>query len=684
MKKVFLVELGTEELPPKALKTLSESFKTGVTQGLENAHVIHGKVKAYSSPRRLAIEIQDLSSQSESRSVEKRGPIKAAALNSAGEPTPAALGFAKTCGVGFAALTWLKTEKGEYLSYRGEEPGRKIEDLLPEIIQKALESLPIPKLMRWGSHAFGFVRPVAWLVMLYGKDVISAEMFGVKADRISFGHRIHHPKPLTLKSADEYVSVLKKACVVVESEDREKIIQESMQALVQKQKANLVCNPDLLAEVASIVEWPVPLLCHFDKAFLSVPKEALISAMQGHQKCFALEDSAGKLLPMFIAVANLESKDSSVVIAGNERVMRARLSDAAFFYEKDLKHSLTAFLPRLETVTFQTKLGSVADKVRRIEKLVKSMGGEVSACRAAQLSKADLVSEMVVEFPELQGIMGECYARAQGESEAVSKALFEQYLPRFSGDVLPQTLTGKYLALADRVDTLVGIFGVGLKPTGSKDPFALRRAMIGVIRLLTEGQLNLDLWTLLEQAKRNYASLATMDDLETFALERLKVFWVEEKGYELSWVETLIHSLSKSNSGCLMDLEKQLQAVTDFVKRTEAEGLLASIKRVSNLLKKSSKEEVENQAVNRSLLQEKAEKALFEKFQSIYVELTSLFETKNYEKYLQQLIVLQPVLETFFEEILVMADDEAIRKNRLALLGTVEKVFKRIGLGVSA
>lgn len=674
MNKNFLVELGTEELPPKALQTLIASFKAGVIQGLEAANLKHGTVKAYATPRRLALWIEALVSQGESRSVEKRGPIKAAALNAAGEPTPAALGFAKTCGVEFPALTWLKTEKGEYLGYQGQEAGVNAEAVLPGIIQKALEGLPIPKVMRWGSHSFGFVRPVSWLVMIHGTEVIPAELFGVKSGRLSLGHRIHHPEPLVLNSADEYVDTLRQAFVVVDAEERGQRIQTAMNALAKNLKATVVFDADLLSEVNSIVEWPVPMVCGFDPAFLSVPKEALISAMQGHQKCFALEDSAGKLLPQFITVANLESQDPAVVIAGNERVMRARLSDAAFFYAKDLKQPLDALLPRLETVTFQAKLGSVADKARRVEKLVQLMGGDASALRAAHLCKADLMSEMVYEFLELQGIMGEYYAQAQGESPEVAKALFEQYLPRFSGDVLPQTLAGKYLALADRLDTVSGIFSIGLKPTGSKDPFALRRAMIGVIRLLTEGQLNLDLWELFRSAGE------LSSDLKTFAIDRLKNFWVEEKGYDLVWVESLIDGLCESNAACLMDIEARLNAVLAFAKLPQAESLLASVKRVSNILKKNGVQK-SDLAVETSRLEDPAEQALFKVFQSLQPTLLAQFDGKHYSAYLETLTALRAPLETFFEAVMVMAEDLAIRNNRLALLGHIQQGFERVGLG---
>ena len=696
--KNFLAELGTEELPPKALKLLISSFKDQVVAALDSSGLSYGEVKAYATPRRLALSIQDLASHSPDKTVEKRGPIRAAALNSAGEPTPAALGFAKTCGVSFSELTWTQTEKGEYLNYRGLEKGLEIKAILPGIIQKALESLPIPKTMRWGNSLFSFVRPVQWLVMLYGTDVIPADFLGVSSGRITFGHRIHHPAPITLNSADDYVSALDQAYVIASPEARAKKIKAQMEDLASKNKAKIIFNSDLLEEVCALVEWPVALVCHFDAEFLKVPKEALISAMQGHQKCFGLEDEAGMLLPLFMTVANIESQDEAVVIAGNERVMRARLSDAKFFYEKDLKNSLDALLPRLETVTFQAKLGSVADKARRIQKLVMFMGGDSSALRAAELCKADLMSEMVYEFPELQGVMGEYYAKHQGESTEVSKALFEQYLPRFSGDLLPQAVVGKLLALADRLDTLVGIFSIGLKPTGSKDPFALRRAMIGVIRLLTEGELNFDLWELLKFSLKNFSEVLSVNsevvlaELKTFALDRLKSFWVEEKKQDLVWVEAVIAKIILSGEANLCDAEKRLLALTVFAQLPEAENLMAANKRVANLLKKNAQESKgENSEASKDakdslarvqveLFQEAAEKSLFHKIQSLKPDLSELLAKLNYEDYLKKLAVLRAELDAFFEAVMVMDENLAVRHNRLALLREVYELFSVIGV----
>ncbi len=696
--KNFLAELGTEELPPKALKLLISSFKDQVVAALDSSGLSYGEVKAYATPRRLALSIQDLASHSPDKTVEKRGPIRAAALNSAGEPTSAALGFAKTCGVSFSELTWTQTEKGEYLNYRGLEKGLEIKAILPGIIQKALESLPIPKTMRWGNSLFSFVRPVQWLVMLYGTDVIPADFLGVSSGRMTYGHRIHHPAPITLNSADDYVSALDQAYVIASPEARAKKIKAQMEDLASKNKAKIIFNSDLLEEVCALVEWPVALVCHFDAEFLKVPKEALISAMQGHQKCFGLEDEAGMLLPLFMTVANIESQDEAVVIAGNERVMRARLSDAKFFYEKDLKNSLDALLPRLETVTFQAKLGSVADKGRRIQQLVTFMGGDPSALRAAELCKADLMSEMVYEFPELQGVMGEYYARHQGESAQVSRALFEQYLPRFSGDLLPQRVEGKLLALSDRLDTLVGIFSIGLKPTGSKDPFALRRAMIGVIRLLTEGELNFDLWELLEFSLKNFSDVlsinseAVFGELKTFALDRLKSFWVEEKKQDLVWVEAVIAKIILSGEANLCDAEKRLLALTVFAQLPEAGNLMAANKRVANLLKKNAQESKgENSEASKDakdslarvqveLFQEAAEKSLFHKIQSLKPDLSELLATLNYEDYLKKLAVLRAELDAFFEAVMVMDENLAVRHNRLALLREVYELFSVIGV----
>ncbi len=680
--KDLLIEVGTEELPPKSLKNLSESFKDQINQGLEALQISHGEVIAYASPRRLVVYIKNLASRGEDRKIEKKGPLKAAALNAAGEPTPAALGFAKTCGVSFSELTWVQGEKGEYLQYQGIEPGANIQSILPELIQKALGALPIPKMMRWGDYPFGFVRPVQWLVLLYGEEVIAANLMGVTSDRVTLGHRIHHPAPVSLNRAEDYLAALKKAFVLVDPKERSEKILWNMNQLAEKHQATIIFDAELLEEVSAIVEWPVALVCHFEEKFLNVPREALISAMQGHQKCFALEDKkSGRLLPLFMAIANLESQNPQVVIAGNERVMRARLSDAAFFYEKDLKNKFSDLLPRLETLTFQAKLGSVGDKVRRLIQLIQQIGGDKNALRAAELSKADLMSEMVNEFPELQGIMGEYYARHQGESEFVAKALFEQYLPRFSGDKLPGSSSGKILALADRLDTLSGIFAIGLKPTGSKDPFALRRAMIGVIRLLTEGEMDFDLWALLDFALKPYETLlpkadkkAILGDLKSFALDRLKSFWLDEKKYDLVWVDAIIAKIIALDVANLKDAEQRLQALIAFGKLKEAESLLAANKRVGNLLKKN---QISGDAalIQTHLFQESAEKDLFAQIQEIKPDLAKLLASNHYENYLKKLAVLRPVLDAFFESVMVMADDLAIRNNRLALLATVYELF---------
>jgi glycyl-tRNA synthetase beta chain len=681
MNQHFLVEIGTEELPPKALSQLIESFKAGVVSGLEALQFSHGNVNAYATPRRLALVIESLSSVGEARSIEKRGPIKSAALTASGDPTPAALGFAKTCGLDFSALTWLKTEKGEYLAYQGKEPGALLENIIEGVVERALDSLPIPKLMRWGAHAFSFVRPVLSVVLLHGDRVISGELFGVKSGRVSSGHRIHHPALVSIPSAEAYVSTLKKAFVLVDPKERASLIVDRMNDLAKRHEARVVFDEALLEEVNAIVEWPVPLVCRFDQSFLSVPKEALISAMQGHQKCFALEDASGQLLPLFITVANLESLDPNAVVAGNERVMRARLSDAAFFYEKDLKHRLEDFLPRLEKVTFQAQLGSVGDKVRRVVSLVKAMGGDASAQRAAELSKADLMSEMVYEFPELQGIMGEYYARAQGEKLEVAQALREQYLPRFSGDELPQTLAGKMVALADRIDTLMGIFSIGLKPTGSKDPFALRRAMIGVIRLLTEGGVSCDLWGLFERAKENYPKAGSLEELKIFALDRLKNVWVEEKGYDLIWVEGWLRRIRDAKTVMLGEIESRLHALVDFSHQKEAESLLASVKRVGQLFKKSAAESTSTGVgVNPALFKEAAEQALWDCWKKHEPILTAHRKTEDYAGYLEALTAFSAPLATFFEAVMIMDEDLLIRSNRLALLATLAEAFDEMGM----
>ncbi|MDF2529929.1 MAG: glycine--tRNA ligase subunit beta, partial [Gammaproteobacteria bacterium] len=492
----FLIEIGTEELPPKLLWDMAEAFANAIRSGLEASQLAHSEFQTYAAPRRIAVTVKGLSAEQPEQHIEKKGPAKQSAFDLSGNPSKALQGFLASCNTTLDKLSTIATDKGEWYIFRDVQAGKTVTDLLPEIVAQALKKLPMERAMRWGNHDYKFIRPVHWILMLYGKNVVDAEFFGLKADRFTFGHRYHHPEAIKISQPDEYLdSLLKKGWVVADFNERQARIVHQVKALAETLEATAIMPKSLLDEVTAIVEWPVAVLCRFEGEFLKVPQEALISSMQGHQKCFALTDLDGRLLPFFITVANIDSKHVDSVKSGNEKVMRARLSDAAFFYQVDLQTRLEDRLPVLEKVSFQAKLGSMLDRSKRLSQLAGFIAKQLnvsaeSAERAGLLSKADLVSNMVNEFPELQGIMGRYYAQHDGESIEVAASLFEQYQPRFAGDTLPLTSTGAILSLADKLDTLVGIFGIGQQPSGSKDPFALRRAAIGLVRLLIEKQLN--------------------------------------------------------------------------------------------------------------------------------------------------------------------------------------------------
>lgn len=682
MSKALLVELGTEELPPKSLKKLRDAFASNVKNALAELKLTHGEVKAFASPRRLALLIEDLAETAADETIERKGPAKAAAFDDAGDAKPAALGFAKSCGVDIKDVEMLETPKGEYLFYKGTQKGADAVASIPGIIEKALKALPIPKMMRWGANEFSFVRPVHWLVLMFGCDVIPAEMYGVKSGNHSFGHRFHHPEAIEIKSPADYLSQLEKAKVLADFEARRKLVKSKIEEAVKAPEANVVWDEALLDEVTSIVEWPSPLVCNFNSDFLKVPSEALISSMQEHQKCFALKNAQDEMLPKFVAVSNIESKDLACVIAGNEKVMSARLSDAAFFFEQDLKTPLEAHLLRLEKVVFQAKLGSLADKTQRVVKLAVHIADHVGADkthteRAALLSKTDLMTNMVYEFTDLQGIMGEHYARHQGEDESVAKALFEQYLPRFSGDELPQTKVGMCVALADKLDTLVGIFAIGMKPTGSKDPFALRRQMIGILRILVENKLSVDVHDLFKFALAQFEidpkhkAADPVTDIMTFGWDRLRVWFNAEKGVELSVVD----SLYNTSTGDMNDFALRLNAVQTFFELPEAASLAASNKRVQNILKKAPDS---LPAIRPDLFAESAEGALYEAVQAKDKALLPLLESQDYQVYLSGLVDLKPLIDDFFENVMVNAEDEALKNNRLSLLKRLHELFFKV------
>ncbi|WP_404472350.1 glycine--tRNA ligase subunit beta [Vreelandella venusta] len=675
----LLLELGAEELPPTALDALSDAFAAGIEKGLQEAEIPFQAVTAYATPRRLAVQVTGLADKQPDREVERRGPALAAAFKD-GAPTKAAEGFARSCGVSVDDLIHLETDKGTWLGYREQQQGDSVQALLPEMVRKTLQSLPVPKNMRWGASRVEFSRPVHWLVALYGSQVVAAEALGLQASRTTYGHRFHSPDAIQLEHADDYLAALESAYVLADRQRRRERIREQVLAEAEVQEANAVIDEDLLVEVSGLVEWPVALTGSFDERFLEVPAECLISSMKANQKYFHLLDDQGKLKPLFITISNIESQDPDQVISGNEKVIRPRLADAAFFYDTDRKHTLASRIPQLESVVFQQQLGTLADKARRSTAIAtfiaERIHGDVAhAQRAVALAKCDLVTEMVLEFPELQGIMGRYYAEQDGEPAEVAQALEEQYLPRFASDAIPQSLTGQALALADRLDTLVGIFGIGQRPTGAKDPFALRRASIGVLNILVKGELNLDLRELLQVAADQHQNLPKADglveDVLTYMLDRFRA-WGQEEGVSAEmYLAVRARPVTKP-----LDFARRLRAVKAFAQREEAAALAAANKRVSNIL--SKQEHDGSTQVEASLLQEAAEKALFEAVTASQQQVAPLFAKGDYQQALDALATLREPVDAFFDQVMVMADDDAIRRNRLALLASLQALFLEV------
>ncbi|MGO2391235.1 MAG: glycine--tRNA ligase subunit beta [Halomonas sp.] len=675
----LLLELGAEELPPKALDALSDAFAAGIEKGLKEADVPFASVAAFATPRRLAVQVFELADKQPDRDVERRGPALAAAFKD-GVATKAAEGFARSCGVTVDDLIHLDTDKGTWLAFREQQQGESIQALLPEILRKTISALPVPKYMRWGASRIEFSRPVHWLLALYGNDVVAAEVLGLQASRTTFGHRFHAPDAIQLAHADDYVASLENAYVLVDRVQRRERIREQVLAEAEVQEANAVIDEELLIEVSGLVEWPVALTGSFDERFLEVPAECLISSMKANQKYFHLLDDAGKLKPLFITIANIDSTDPDQVIAGNEKVIRPRLADAAFFYEVDRKRTLAARTPLLESVVFQKQLGTLADKARRSAVVATFIAEKINADvahaqRAVALAKCDLVTEMVLEFPELQGIMGRYYAEQDGEPADVSQALEEQYLPRFATDAIPQSATGKALALADRLDTLVGIFGIGQRPTGAKDPFALRRASIGVLNILVKGELNLDLRELLNVAAEQHKSLPKADglveDVLTYMLDRFRA-WGQDEGISAE-MYLAVRARPVTNP---LDFARRLRAVKAFAQRDEASALASANKRVSNILAKQTNTDITQ--VDSALLAEDAEKKLFEVVTANQAQVAPLFALGDYQKALDILATLREPVDAFFDQVMVMADDPAIQRNRLALLASLQGLFLEV------
>ena len=667
----FLVELGTEELPPKALNTLSNSFCDGIVKGLEAAGLSHTSVHAYAAPRRLAVLVKALATQQPDRTLNIDGPPAKAAFDADGNPTKAALGFAKKNGVELSELD----TSGDRLRYVKEVKGSAASELLPGIVSTSLDQLPIPKRMRWGASRVEFVRPTQWLVMLLGDEVVECEILSQKAGRESRGHRFHHPETVRISSPQNYREDMRAAWVVADFAERRAQILEKVHALANAENGDAIVPEALLDEVTALVEWPVPLVCSFEERFLAVPQEALISTMQDNQKYFCLLDENGKLKNRFITVANIESKEPRHIVAGNEKVVRPRLTDAEFFFNQDRKSSLESQNERLKNVVFQAELGTLFDKVTRIKHLASWIASEIGgnaayAHRAGELSKCDLTTEMVGEFPELQGIMGTYYARHDGEPDEVALALNEQYQPRFSGDKLPQTGTGQAVAIADKVDTLVGILGIGKHPTGDRDPFALRRAALGVLRIIIGRELDLDLVALCAEAVKLYGDKLThsnvADDFMTFMNGRYQA-WFQEEGISID----IVKAVQAVNPTRPLDFYRRARAVLAFKALPEAAALAAANKRVSNILaKRDSKESLTD--LDPALLQQDEEKALHHALTPLQIG------EGDYEQRLLALASLKEPVDRFFDNVMVNVDDVAIRNNRLALLSLLQQLFLAI------
>ncbi|MCP1604539.1 glycine--tRNA ligase subunit beta [Pseudomonas citronellolis] len=671
--KDFLVELGTEELPPKALKSLGEAFLAGIEKGLKAAGLTYSAARYYAAPRRLAVQIDQLAVQQPDRTVNLDGPPLQAAFDASGNPTQAALGFAKKCGVDLAQID----KSGPKLKFSQTIAGQPAVGLLPGIVETSLNELPIPKRMRWAARREEFVRPTQWLVMLFGDEVVECEILTKKAGRESRGHRFHNPDNVLISSPANYLEDLRSAHVLADFAERREIIARRVAELAAEQNGSAIVPPALLDEVTALVEWPVPLVCSFEERFLAVPQEALITTMQDNQKYFCLLDANGKLLPRFITVANVQSKAPEHIVSGNEKVVRPRLTDAEFFFKQDQKQPLERFNERLKNVVFQAQLGTVFEKAERVSALAafiaERIGGDAkNAARAGILSKCDLATEMVGEFPEMQGIAGYYYATAGGEANDVALALNEQYMPRGAGAELPGTLTGAAVAVADKLDTLVGIFGIGMLPTGSKDPYALRRAALGVLRILIEKQLDLDLGETIAFAVGQYGDKVKAEGLaaqvQDFIFDRLRARY-EDEGVDVA-VYQAVRALTPTAP---LDFDQRVQAVQAFRQLPEAEALAAANKRVSNILAKAEGEVP--QSVNAGLLNEAAEKALGSAVAAAEGEVAPLARARDYRSALARLAALRAPVDAFFEEVLVNADDSAVRANRYALLAKLRGLF---------
>jgi glycyl-tRNA synthetase beta chain len=670
----FLFELGTEELPPKSLQTLQNALKNNIVKQLAQLNLGHGEVTAYASPRRLTVIIDQLELQQADRKESRRGPALSA-------PEQAAQGFARSCGVALADLAVIETDKGQYYNFEKHVSGAATKSLLPALLEQALADLPIAKRMRWGSSRAEFVRPVQWFILMLGESLIDCSLFSLSNGNQTRGHRFHCNASITIKNPKTYAQQLRdEGKVIVDIEERKQIIRTQVAEQAAKVGAQAVVSDSLLNEVAALVEWPVSLCGKFDDAFLEVPAQALVSSMAEHQKYFHLVNDQGEIQPYFITVSNLISKDPQAVIDGNERVIRPRLADAAFFFETDKKSTLESRNPALEKVVFQADLGSLADKTKRIAALAGTIASQIGANaeqakRAGLLAKADLNTEMVLEFGDLQGLMGHVYALNDGEDKITAAAIEQHYWPKFSGDQLPQSLEASALAIADRLDTLVGLFGINQPPTGSKDPYALRRATVGLLRIMIEQELDLDLPALIDEAYSLHANLkqdqdSTRKQLHTFIIERLRAYY-EDQSIK---AEVYLAVNSKKPTSPL-DFDRRVKAVNHFLSLPSAASLSEANKRVSNILSKNGNG---SELIDPALLTEADEKALHLAVNEVsQANITSIAQG-DYQSTLSALADLAEPLEAFFASTMVMVDDVAVQNNRLALLSSIHSELGRV------
>ena len=676
----FLVEIGTEELPPKALKTLATSFADNVEAELNQAGLSFDKIEWFAAPRRLAVKVLNLATQQPSKEIEKRGPAVSAAFDAEGKPTKAAEGWARGCGITVEQAERIATDKGEWLVHRAKIEGQPTKNLLNDIVANALAKLPIPKPMRWADKTVQFIRPVHTVTMLLGDELIEGEILGVASARIIRGHRFLGEKEFEIQHADQYPQLLRaKGSVVADFNERKAEILAKSQAKATALGGVADIEESLLEEVTSLVEYPNVLAAKFEERFLAVPAEALVYTMKGDQKYFPIYDKEGKLLPHFIFVSNINPEDPTAIIEGNEKVVRPRLTDAEFFFKTDLKQKLVDRLPRLETVLFQQQLGTLKDKTDRIEQLAgeiaKQIGAdEAKAKRAGLLSKCDLMTNMVFEFTDTQGVMGMHYARHDGEDEEVAVALNEQYMPRFAGDELPKSLVASAVALADKFDTLTGIFGIGQAPKGSADPFALRRAALGALRIIVEKNLPLDLEDLVKKSAALFGDKLTnqnvVADVVDFMLGRFRA-WYQDEGIAVDVIQAVLARRPTRPA----DFDARVRAVSHFRTLDSAEALAAANKRVSNILAKADTAIGE---INLTACVEPAEKALAEAVLALRTEVQPLIAKGDYTAVLDKLANLRSTVDAFFADVMVNAEDPALRQNRLAILNTLQGLFLQV------